>query len=160
MPQAKIAIDEDGRIGVEGESVFRGYFPEVSTARRFLTEDIGEIDGRGFLRVLGRRDAVIITAGKRCSRGGGGGAAGVGRIRGRGGDRAPGSRVGRDRGGVLSGADEEPDVTRVERLVRGATRRVQAPKRYVAVAAWPRNAQGKLNRAELTAHVRDRQAAT
>ncbi|HVU24964.1 MAG TPA: AMP-binding protein, partial [Opitutus sp.] len=65
MPHARVMIGADGAIAIEGESVFRGYFPATSETRVLVTEDCGRIDERGHLHVLGRRDAVIITGGKK-----------------------------------------------------------------------------------------------
>jgi O-succinylbenzoic acid--CoA ligase len=136
-------------VTIEGASVFHGYFPERRATRCFVTEDLGRFDERGRLHVLGRRDAMIITGGKKVS------PAEVEAAL-----RASGefSDV-----AVLGVADatwgeavvacypaggKEPDLgcvaARLETLAA-----FKRPKRYVPIADWPRNAQGKVNRAAL-----------
>jgi acyl-CoA synthetase (AMP-forming)/AMP-acid ligase II len=63
MPHARIGVNGDGVVQVGGESLFRGYWPNLGSAREWVTEDLGRIDERGQLHVLGRRDAVIIAGG-------------------------------------------------------------------------------------------------
>ncbi len=70
LPGNRIRISADGEILVRGPSVMAGYFnrPEASAAaldRGWLhTGDIGEIDGGGMLRVLARRDDLIVRGGE------------------------------------------------------------------------------------------------
>jgi len=46
-----------------------------------------------------------------------------------------------------------PDLARVARMLAAQLAPHARPKRFAAVADWPRNAQGKLNRAALAARV-------
>ncbi len=146
LPHAAVRLDAEGVITVAGESVFRGYWPAVVTAREFETEDLGRFDARGHLEVLGRRDAVIITGGKKVQ------PAEVERAL-----RASGEF---DDVAVIGVPDGEwgevvvacypaggrgPNFARAVENLSGPLR----PKRFVAIAEWPRNAQGKINRAEL-----------
>jgi len=101
LPHARVTIDDEGRIRISGESVFRGYFPGENVAGEFATEDLGRLDERGHLHVLGRRDAVIIRGEKGAGRGGGGGVARQRRIRRCGGGGRAGPGVGARGGGVL-----------------------------------------------------------
>ena len=105
----------DGRIQVRGDMLMAGYFPrgrhdEPFTDDGFLdTGDLGMLDERGRLHVLGRADDVIVTGGENVSpaRGGGGAAALRGRDGGGGlrhAGRAVGSRGGRSAGGGARGA--------------------------------------------------------
>ena len=146
LPHATVSVDVAGAVRVAGESVFRGYWPEHRTMREFVTDDLGRIDERGHLHVLGRRDGVIVTGGKKIS-------------------PAEVEEALRESGefsdvAVLGVPDAEwgevvvacypagaraPDLTRAVAALAGHLR----PKRFVAVAEWPRNAQGKLNRAAL-----------
>lgn len=149
MPHAQIACGEDGTIAIEGASLFRGYWPEWRTERRFETSDEGEIDASGRLHVRGRRDAVIITGGEK-----------VNPLEVEAGLRASGQF---DDVAVVGVPDAEWGTAVVACYARGeraidwcAVERELAglagfkrPKRFVAVEAWPRNAQGKVNRAEL-----------
>lgn len=154
MPHARIALGADGRIGIEGESVFRGYWPEARTARRFETADLGEINARGFLQVLGRADAVIISGGEKVQ------PAEVEvalRATGEFEDVAvigvPDREWGESIVACYPADARPPRLERVEALLREWLGGFKRPKRYIAVNDWPRNAQGKLNRAELRRRV-------
>ncbi|MBO1766013.1 o-succinylbenzoate--CoA ligase [Allobranchiibius sp. GilTou38] len=67
-----VELEEDGRITLAGPTIAHGYLadPERTEAafdlstplRRFRTDDLGEVRD-GVLRVLGRRDDVIVTGG-------------------------------------------------------------------------------------------------
>ncbi|MEX2045230.1 MAG: AMP-binding protein, partial [Opitutus sp.] len=85
LPHARIRIAADGVIAVAGESISRGYAQSGpggtepgdfhvmrenaadagGAGREFVTEDLGRIDERGHLHVVGRRDAMIITGGRK-----------------------------------------------------------------------------------------------
>jgi O-succinylbenzoic acid--CoA ligase len=150
MPHARVSLTGEGVVRVEGESVFRGYWPEFSEAREFTTEDMGSFDARGHLQIHGRRDAVIITGGKKVQ------PAEVEAAL-----RASGEF---DDVVVIGLSDAEwgeavvacyRESGRVPDTVRAgqALASYQRPKRFVAIAAgeWPRNEQGKVNRAALRA---------
>lgn len=152
LPHMRVSVGSDDRVRVEGESVFRGYWPGWSDEPALVTNDLGRLDERGELHVLGRRDAVIITGGKKVFPGEVEAAL-----------RASGEF---DDVIVLGVPDSEWGEQVVafypERSAGGPLNRQRAegglaafqrPKRYVAVADWPRNAQGKVNRAALRAMV-------
>ena len=154
LPHARIAIDGEGVIRIAGESVFRGYFPGESAAREFITEDLGQLDERGRLQVLGRRDAVIITGGKKVQPAeveaalrASGEFTDVGVV------GLPDPEWGQTVVACYPTGGKEPDPARLTEALAGLTA-FKRPKRYVAVAEWSRNAQGKLNRAALVAAVR------
>jgi O-succinylbenzoic acid--CoA ligase len=155
LPHARMSLTAESTICIEGPSVFRGYFPEWRDTRRFETDDLGRIDDDGRLHVLGRKDAVIITGGKkvhplevettlRATR------------------QFPDVAV-------IGVPDVEwgetvvacfpqsetagPDLEVVERELANNLASYKRPKRYVAITPWPRNAQGKLNRSELLRRV-------
>jgi len=65
LPHVRITIGDEGAVWIAGESNFRGYFPDGQEEMAVRTEDLGRLDERGNLHVLGRRDAVIITGGKK-----------------------------------------------------------------------------------------------
>jgi O-succinylbenzoic acid--CoA ligase len=76
LPHAKVTIGTEtdgaglpadivGTVTIEGASVFRGYFPEQRATTPFTTDDLGWLDEQGRLHLAGRRDAVIITGGKK-----------------------------------------------------------------------------------------------
>ncbi len=146
LPHARVGVTRAGIVRVAGDSVFRGYFPATSRTRTFATEDLGAIDECGHLQIRGRRDTVIISGGKKIQPA--------------------------DVEAALRNSGEFPDVAvigvpdtewgeavvafypagGIRPDVRRATARLaphERPKRFVAVKDWPRNAQGKVNRAAL-----------
>jgi O-succinylbenzoic acid--CoA ligase len=155
LPHARVDFNVEGVIAVTGESVFRGYYPEQSADRTFETEDIGEIDAAGRLRVFGRRDGVIITGGEKVHptevesvlRGTGEFADllvfGVP-------DAEWGQQV-----VVAYPAGRVPDATRVSRIISRELAAYKHPKVYVPVPNWPVAANGKLRRADITRYVLD-----
>jgi O-succinylbenzoic acid--CoA ligase len=155
LPHARLAIGADGTVRVEGESLFRGYWPEWRNERGLETDDRGEIDAAGHLRILGRRDAVIITGGKKVEP-----AEVEAALRG----ADPAMEVAvigvpdAEWGEVVVACFPAEGAVGAEGLARAAAALAppQRPKHYVPVQPWPRNAQGKLNRADLRAAVQAR----
>ena len=65
LPGIELEIDPYGRVVVSGDQVSPGYLGEPDRAYAGLaTNDLGEIDAEGALRILGRADTVIITGGE------------------------------------------------------------------------------------------------
>ncbi|MBR1276178.1 malonyl-CoA synthase [Bradyrhizobium sp. AUGA SZCCT0283] len=67
---ATLPTDEVGMIEVKGPNVFAGYWnmPEKTAAEFradgfFITGDLGKLDGRGYLHIVGRGKDLIITGG-------------------------------------------------------------------------------------------------
>jgi O-succinylbenzoic acid--CoA ligase len=145
LPHARIDLGPDV-VRVAGESVFRGYWPEASTTREFVTEDLGYFDARGHLHVSGRRDAVIITGGKKVQPAEVEAAL---RASGEFSDVAvigvPDAEWGEAVVACYPATERTPNF---EKSIAGLAG-FQRPKRFVAIAEWPRNAQGKINHAEL-----------
>jgi o-succinylbenzoate---CoA ligase len=146
LPHARIALNPQGVVVVTGESVFRGYFPEGRESWEFATEDLGRFDERGHLNILGRRDAVIITGGKKVQ------PAEVEAALRASGEFADVAVIGVPDAewgeAVVACYPAGGRVPNLERAV-GNLASYQRPKRLVEIAAWPRNAQGKINRAAL-----------
>jgi O-succinylbenzoic acid--CoA ligase len=148
LPHARVKLSDDGAIAIEGDSVFRGYFPEERATRSFETEDLGQVDARGHLHVLGRRDAMIITGGKKVQPAEVEAAL---RASGEFTDVAvigvPDPEWGEAVVAFYCAGPLKPDFKQAARNLVPHER----PKRFVAIAAadWPRNLQGKINRAEL-----------
>ncbi len=149
LPHARVSVDAEGAVAVAGDSLFRGYWPRSRPGEFFLTDDSGTIDAEGRLRVAGRRDAVIITGGKKVQP----------------------ARVEAFLREALGGSEVAviglPDATWGEAVVACVPRGTQIPvsehpclaglssyerpKRWVTVEPWPVNAQGKVNRVALRA---------
>ncbi len=152
LPHAQIKTETGGRVIIEASSLFYGYWPETRVAGPWRTDDLGEIDAAWRLRVLGRADALIITGGEKVDP-----AEVAAALRG----FVPEAEVvgvphpewGSE---VVVLYPLAKDGTAVPDAVwRGALAGklavAKVPKRLVAVpaAVWPRNAQGKVNRAAL-----------
>ncbi|GIJ00291.1 long-chain acyl-CoA synthetase [Sediminihabitans luteus] len=69
FPGTSIRIADDGEIQVRGAHVFHGYrnqpglTAEVFDDGWFRTGDLGTIDDDGFVRIVGRKKEIIVTAG-------------------------------------------------------------------------------------------------
>jgi long-chain acyl-CoA synthetase len=66
LPGCRIRIAEDGEIVVSGPQVFGGYWHDDTDPTRdgwLHTGDIGEIDEEGFVRITGRQQEILVTAG-------------------------------------------------------------------------------------------------
>lgn len=161
----EVAI-EDGRILLGGGVVADGYLddPQRSAAtfrehqgkRWYRTEDLGEFDDAGRLRVLGRADDVIITGGLKVSA-----AALTDQLQ-----QLPGVRE-----LFVTGADDpewgqrvvaavvlEPGSDAGETTLRAAAKELVAPhavpKRMLVMSEFPYLPQGKIDRKALTDRLR------
>ena len=71
VPLPGVRVDVAGRIRLSGPVVARGYRlrPDLTAAAfdgdAFTTDDLGELDDRGRLVVLGRADDVVVTGGEK-----------------------------------------------------------------------------------------------
>ena len=148
LPHARVRIGRGGVVRISGRSLFRGYAGDRRGAAEFATGDLGSIDASGGLHILGRRDAVIITGGKKVH-------------------PATVEAALRSTGifpdvAVIGLPDAEWGEAVVACYPAGRTGKLklpalpelpayQRPKRLVAIKPWPRNAQGKLDRSRLKA---------
>ncbi|MFH1499173.1 MAG: AMP-binding protein [Verrucomicrobiota bacterium] len=150
LPHARLNLDTEGRLLVEAESLFRGYWPEARAPGPWRTDDLAGIDGEGRLRLLGRADALIITGGKKVDPLA---IEAVLRTAGRWADVAVVGVPDPDWGSrVVACHTAEPGAVPtvdIEAIVREKLSAAERPKAWVAVTPWPRNAQGKLDRAAL-----------
>jgi o-succinylbenzoate---CoA ligase len=148
LPHARIDI-LDGVVRVAGESIFRGYFPGTRDERSWTTGDLGAFGSDGSLQILGRQDDLIMTGGKKVS------PAEV--------EAALRSSGEFEDVAVIGLPDPEwgqsvvachpegvraPSPERVKAALSGLAA-FKHPKRYAGISPWPRNAQGKIDRAEL-----------
>lgn len=150
LPHARLAIGPAGAVRVAGESLFYGYWPEWRAERDFETGDNGEFDAAGHLRILGRRDAVIITGGKKVE------PAEVEAALRAAGVAADVAVIGvpdAEWGEVVVACFPAGGAAGADAWARAAAVLAphQRPKHHVPLEPWPRNAEGKLNRVELRA---------
>ena len=66
----EVRVDSGGELHVRGPQVFSGYWNNPSATEAclddegwFATGDLGDIDDDGFVRILGRRNEILVTAG-------------------------------------------------------------------------------------------------
>jgi len=144
-----VAQGVSGLVRITGKNVLRGYWPEANADQLLLTEDLGRFDAAGRLTVLGRRDAVIITGGKKVN------PAEVEealRASGEFDDVAvigvPDAEWGSAVVACFSERAQPLDTAKIRTALAGLAS-YKLPKRFVPVSPWPRNAQGKLNRVAL-----------
>lgn len=64
LPHAKIKISDFGTFVIESKSLFLGYYPNLNHQTEFMTDDIGYIDDKNYLFILGRNSQKIITGGE------------------------------------------------------------------------------------------------
>jgi o-succinylbenzoate---CoA ligase len=150
LPHARVAVGEGGRLTLQSASLFRGYWPLKREDAAWETDDVGAFDASGSLHITGRRDALIITGGKKVdpaeveqalrASGQFGDVAVVGVA-----DLEWGEKV----VAVYPAEMAAPDLAFVRAQLTVALSGYKHPKAYVSIAHWPRNAQGKVNRAEL-----------
>ena len=152
MPQARIKLDRDGRGEVDGDSLFLGYWPDTRESGPWRTDDFGELDASGRLRITGRADALIITGGEKVNP-----AEVEAALREAGAEAlsdvvvvgAPHPEWGAEVVALFPG-----DASLAMRLREGVARSLapaKRPKRYIDLRPedWPRDGRGKLNRAAL-----------
>jgi len=153
LPHARISLTSDGRVRIDSRALFRGYFPDWSESDAFETEDLGSFDERGELTLLGRRDALIVTGGEKVDP-----AEVEAALRASGQFRdvavlgVPDPEWGEAVVAVHPAGPPPPDAARVAAAL-AALAPFKRPRRIVALADWPRNAQGKINRSELARRI-------
>ncbi len=148
LPHATIDA-EGGAVKVTGESVHRGYFPEMSAERSWISGDLGSIGADGSLVILGRADDVIITGGEKVSPEEVESAL---RLSGEFEDVAvigvPDPEWGQVVIACHPAGGREPRPEKVASAL-SSLEPFKRPKRYVGISPWPRNSQGKISRRRL-----------
>jgi O-succinylbenzoic acid--CoA ligase len=157
LPHARVSLTGEGVVRITGASVFRGYYPGLDKGageREFVTGDLGRMDERGRLVVLGRKDAVIITGGEKVdpqeveaflrATGEFADVAVVG---------VPDPEWGEAVVACYPASQRAPDLALAAAGGAGLAA-FKRPRRFLAVSDWPRNAQGKVNRAALMEAIR------
>jgi o-succinylbenzoate---CoA ligase len=66
LPHSQIMIDheKEGIIKIKSTSLFKGYYPHFESLDIFTTDDVGYVDKKGYLYILGRDSQKIITGGE------------------------------------------------------------------------------------------------
>jgi o-succinylbenzoate---CoA ligase len=66
LPHAEILCLDDGigAVRIKAKSLMLGYFPQIEIGKCLETDDLGSIDDRGHLTILGRSSDKIITGGE------------------------------------------------------------------------------------------------
>ncbi len=151
LPHVSIETNSEGVVVLAGDSVFRGYAgTQAGFAGRFETSDTGRIDEQGRLWLEGRRDQAIITGGEKVDPFA---VEAVLRATGEFADVAVLGQNDASWGQVVVACYEEtgvlPHWTRVQAEVERSLAHYRRPKRFIPIQPWPRNAQGKVNRALL-----------
>jgi o-succinylbenzoate---CoA ligase len=149
LPHARIDIADGGIVRIAGESLFRGYFPRFRDESSWITGDLGAFDPNGSLVILGRLDDLIVTGGEKVS------PAEVEAALRSSGEFDDVAVIGLPdpEWGQLVLACHPPGERglsreRLDAALSGLAS-YKHPKRYVSMTPWPRNAQGKIDRAEL-----------
>jgi len=69
LPEAEVAIAQDGEILIRGPLVFKGYYKDPAATAEVLTDDgwflsgdLGALSDDGFLSITGRKKDIIITS--------------------------------------------------------------------------------------------------
>jgi malonyl-CoA/methylmalonyl-CoA synthetase len=155
LPGVEVRLTgENGMIEVKGPNVFKGYWnmPEKTAAEFtadgfFITGDLGRFDADGYLEIIGRAKDLIITGGlnvypKEVEEAL---------------DAVPGVTESAVIGvphpdfgeGIVAVYTGTADGLELEAALADQLARFKQPKHYVRVAELPRNAMGKVQKAEL-----------
>ncbi|MGB2925018.1 MAG: 2-succinylbenzoate--CoA ligase [Limnothrix sp.] len=153
LPHAEIKLSKSGQISIQTQSLFWGYYPEISRQKKLETDDLGYFDQAGYLFILGRQSQTIISGGENIYPA-----------------EVEAAILATDLifdGAILGLSDDywgevvaavivlKPGRTAEEIKVAIADQlsRYKQPKKWFVVESLPRNAQGKLNRTLLKAMI-------
>lgn len=69
FPGVDIKLDPDGEVLIKGPNLFKGYYRNDEATRDSFTEDgyfrtgdLGELDDKGYLKIVGRKKDIVINA--------------------------------------------------------------------------------------------------
>ncbi|MGX9355872.1 malonate--CoA ligase [Roseobacteraceae bacterium S113] len=162
--EAALAQGEIGQIEVRGPNVFLGYWqmPEKTKAELrddgfFITGDLGRIDDKGYIQIIGRNKDLIISGGYNIypkeielvldDQTGVLESAVIG---------VPHADFGETVLGVLvAQTDNPPDLEGIMASIREALARFKHPRKLVMVKELPRNAMGKVQKNVLREEFKD-----
>ena len=148
LPHAQIEI-RDGTIAIRSASLALGYYPNCFENGIFQPDDLGYFDDRGSLHIIGRTSDKIITGGENVFP-----AEVEAAIRATGlvqdvcvigvGDRHWGQAV-----SALYVPLTGTGLGQIQTALENTLSKFKRPKQWIAVETLPRNAQGKLDRAQI-----------
>ncbi|HEY4247581.1 MAG TPA: AMP-binding protein [Lacunisphaera sp.] len=149
MPHIAAQVSSEGAVSIDGDSLFRGYFPQWRAPGEFITNDGGYRDRNGHLYITGRRDTVIISGGEKVD------PAAVEQVLRASGELPQVVVLGvpdAEWGQVVIAAYPEappPKLKKVAEVMNRLLSPAKRPKLFVPLPRWPVNEQGKVNRAEV-----------
>lgn len=155
LPHATFTLDPDGSVCIGASSLFFGYTGGADHSGVLRTEDLGTIDAKGGIHIEGRRDAMIITGGKKVAPAEVEAAIlGAGRIEEIAVLGLPDAEWGQAVCACVPSSTSREAIDATIAAIEGELAPWKQPKRWIQVAEWPRDEKGKLNRAMLRAQLR------
>ncbi|PZV10903.1 MAG: 2-succinylbenzoate-CoA ligase [Leptolyngbya sp.] len=145
-----LGANHTGRVAIAAKSLALGYYPNPLSDSTFSTDDLGWLDERGYLHIVGRQSDKIITGGENVFPAEveaailatglvqDVGVIGVS-------DRQWGEAI----AAVYVPTAANLTVPALKSALEKRLSKFKLPKHWIAVEQLPRNAQGKLNRQEL-----------
>lgn len=145
-----LGVNQTGVVTISSASLALGYYPELFDDSAFVADDLGWLDERGYLHIVGRQSDKIITGGENVFPAEveaailatglvqDVGVIGVS-------DRQWGEAI----AAVYVPIDINLTVTMLKAALENRLSKFKLPKHWIAVEHLPRNAQGKLNRPKL-----------
>lgn len=149
---AVLPAESVGQLRIQAKSLAVGYWGEPAFGEHFYPDDVGYLDQAGYLHILGRNSQKIITGGENvfpseveaalratgqiediCVLG------------------LPDEDWGQVVAAVYVPASAKSTPARLKQALVGQISAYKHPKKWLAVPALPRNAQGKLNRQQVIA---------
>jgi o-succinylbenzoate---CoA ligase len=161
LPHANIIIckengeilgdNQRGIITIKSQSLALGYYPELWQNRdKFKTDDLGFIDSKGYLHIVGRNSDKIITGGENVF------PSEVEAVIKSTGLVADISIIGlpdQEWGQVITAVyvpiNAEVTLEALQNAIASQLSKYKQPKKWLKIAEMPRNAQGKINRETL-----------
>jgi|JI9StandDraft_1071089.scaffolds.fasta_scaffold02302_9 o-succinylbenzoate---CoA ligase len=161
LPHANIIIcnengeilgdNQRGIITIKSQSLALGYYPELGQKRdKFKSDDLGFIDSKGYLHIVGRNSDKIITGGENVF------PAEVEAVIKSTGLVADISIIGlpdQEWGQVITAVyvpiNAEVTLEALQNAIASQLSKYKQPKKWLKIAEMPRNAQGKINRETL-----------
>lgn len=152
MPHGRVSVSADGHVVVAGASLMRGYLGGEELGGELTTADLGRTDDEGRLLVAGRDDDVVITGGEKVSLRE---IEAVLRAWPGWNDLAVVAVPDAEWGEAMAVCYPEIESTMPVADLEARLARHQRPRHWLEFEAgdWPRNAQGKIDRAALRAAV-------